>query len=63
MYPHFGNNQQLSNWASDQLNKREIMPGTEKLASYPGLMKLWILEKESLPSILPTKQAWYLTTF
>lgn len=47
--PHLGSNQQLPNWASDQLNKREIIPGTETLPSYPGLMKLWILEKNLYP--------------
>jgi hypothetical protein len=29
----------------ERLKKRETMPATGNLASYPGLVKLWILEE------------------
>ena len=32
-------------------NSREIMPGTGSLANLPGIMRLWILEKNSPPPL------------
>ena len=34
------------------LNKREIMPGTGNLANFPGIMRLWTLEKNLTPATL-----------
>lgn len=36
-------NQDLSNWTQGPVNKRKIMPGSENLANYPGLVKSWIV--------------------
>lgn len=41
-------NQQLPNWIYGPLNRRETMSDTRNLASFPGLVKSWFLEKNLL---------------
>lgn len=43
-----GNSQQQSNWTYRLHNQMEIMPGTGILASFPGIVRPWILEKSAL---------------
>lgn len=49
---HAGGNQQLSNWISDPLSRREMIPGTENLVSFPGLMRSWALKNNLLLPLL-----------
>lgn len=47
-----GGNQQLSNWTSNPLHRKEIMPGTGKLTSCPTLMMPWLLLKNVTATLL-----------
>ena len=46
-----GGNQQLASCVSDQLYKRKIIHGTRNLVSYMVPVELWILEKNTQPSL------------
>lgn len=41
----------LSNWTSDLLNEREIMPGNRNLANYRRLVNSWISDENLQPPL------------